>query len=234
MIFNNSPFEKGEHQYICDDIFKVRALFMKSNKYIPIPRGPSAAGRQIRRPLYFLLFFLLVPTQKICTEAYGNNMITIPKLGASFYDMPWLPHKKPWGLSHQWTIGVAFGQALSYEWWWMAETSLGFGYLANLNAPFISSFAGGAGVRYNFLFDDIRPFFNLSLHYVQFLGQAVKDIPLNLGWPIFVGFKPLLGLEWLFFSEMSIALEIAYGLYFNINEPFRRILHTGISYSLYF
>lgn len=176
-----------------------------------------------------VLFIYINP---LSAEAFGNNIISIPSVGLIFYDISWLPHHKPWGLKSQWMGGLAFGQALSYKWWWMAETALGLGKLNN--QALLSSFSGGAGVKYHLTLDDVRPYLGIKIHYLQFLGQGVKDIPLNLGWPIFVGLKPHLGLEWLFYAEMSLALDIAYGLYVNINEPFRRILYSSLSYALYF
>jgi hypothetical protein len=168
------------------------------------------------------------------SEAFGNTSLSIPRLGLSFYDLDALPHKKPWGLDYQWTVGTAFTQALNYRWWWVLETSFGFGKLSVQNRPYLSSFAGGAGLRFNIFEDDFRPHVGFMVHYLQFLGDGAKAMPLNLGWPIFVGLKPYMGLEWLFYSEMALLIDCGYGLYVNINEPFRRVLHTSLSFALYF
>lgn len=170
----------------------------------------------------------------LCAEAFGNTSITIPRLGMAFFDSPLLYHKKPWGLDHQWTVGTSFMQALNYRWWWVADTSIGFGTLTVAHKPFLATFTGGAGLRFDIFEGDFRPHITTSVHYLQFLGDGTRSIPLNLGWPIFVGLKPTVGMEWLFYSEMSLSIEGSYGFYVNINEPFRQALYAQAAFAIYF
>lgn len=167
-------------------------------------------------------------------EAFGNSSLMVPQVGMAFFDSPLLHHRKPWGLSHQWTVGTAFMQAINYRWWWLAETNLGFGKLTADSAPYIGSFLGGAGLRYNIFEGDFRPHVTTTVHYLQFFGDGTKAMPLNLGWPIFVGLRPTIGMEWLFYSEMALTLDGSYGFYININEPFRQVLFARASFSIYF
>ncbi len=167
-------------------------------------------------------------------EAFGNSSIAIPRLGMAFFDSPLLYHKKPWGLTPQWTIGTAFLQSINYRWWWIAETSFGFGKLTAEKSASIGSFAGGGGLRYNIFEGDFRPHLSVTLHYLHLLGENTRTIPLDLGWPIFVGLKPAIGLEWLFYSEMALLLEGSYALYVNVNEPFRQVLYAHAAYAIYF
>jgi hypothetical protein len=166
-------------------------------------------------------------------EAFGNSSLTIPRVGMAFFDAPVLYHKKPWGLNHQWTFGSSFMQALNYRWWWIVDTSLGLGKVSSNDAT-IGVFLGGAGLRFNVFEGDFRPHVSLTLHYLHFLGDGTRHLPLNLGWPIFVGLKPTMGLEWLFYSEMSLLIDGSYGLYVNINEPFRQVLFATAAFALYF
>ncbi len=92
----------------------------------------------------------------------------------------------------------------------------------------------GGGVRFNIFLDDFRPHTGIMLHYVHFLGDGAKLLPLKLDWPIFIGLKPYFGMEWLFYSEMALNFDFAYGLYVNIHEPFRHILYANASFALYF
>ncbi|HXW53698.1 MAG TPA: hypothetical protein VEL47_06305 [Myxococcota bacterium] len=189
------------------------------------------------RRLYFFLFIGLISLAWLAplrAGAFGNNSLTIPKVGVTFFDVPFLPHSRPWGIARQWTFGTSFMQAINYRWWWLAETNMGFGKLTAENAPYIGSFSGGAGIRYNIFQEDFRPHFGVVLHYLHLLGNGVKDMPLNLGWPIFVGLKPYFGLEWLFYSEMALSIDASYAMYVNINEPFRQVLHAGLSFAIYF
>lgn len=183
---------------------------------------------------HIVVIFMFISHTSSHGEAFGNTSVHIPKVGMSFYDISLMPHQKPWGINYQWTVGTSFMQALNYRWWWTLETSFGFGRLSEHQQSFISSFAGGAGIRFNIFQEDFRPHTGFLVHYVQFLGDGANHLPLNLGWPIFVGIKPYIGLEWLFYSEMALLIDVGYGLYVNINEPFRRILHTSMSFAIYF
>lgn len=167
-------------------------------------------------------------------EAFGNSSVAIPKIGMAFFDTPITFHEKPWGMDYQWTFGSSFMQAFNYRWWWTADVTMGFGRLSVENKPFLGSFMGGAGLRFNIFQDDFRPHFGLSIQYCHFLGAAARAIPLDLGWPIFVGLKPYFGMEWLFYSEMALAFDAAYGIYVNVNEPFRQIVQTNLSFAFYF
>lgn len=182
-----------------------------------------------------LIVIVFVSALPIMGEAFGNNAINIPKIGAAFFDDPISLNSRPWGIGHQWTFGTSYMQALNYRWWWLVDTNFAIGRL-NLREQnsFISAFMGGAGVRYNIFQDEFRPHTGLMLHYVHLMGDAAKHLPLNLGWPIFVGLKPYLGLEWLVGSEIALLLEAAYGLYVNINEPFRQILYANACIAIYF
>ncbi|HXW60864.1 MAG TPA: hypothetical protein VEK06_04935 [Myxococcota bacterium] len=168
-------------------------------------------------------------------EAFGNSAVFFPKFGMALFDKPITLHqKKPWGIPYQWMIGTAYMQAIDYRWWWVAETSFAMGHLSNNGSPFISSFMGGAGVRNNIFVDEFRPHTGIMIHYLQFFGDSVQKLPLNLGWPIFVGLKPYLGLEWLLGSEISLLFELAYALYINLNEPFRQVFYTQTALLIYF
>ena len=177
---------------------------------------------------------VLLSSGRANTEAFGNNSLSIPRVGMAFFDAPVLYHKKRWGLTHQWTVGTSFMQAINYRWWWFADASLGFGKLTVENEPNLISFAGGGGLRFNIFEGDFRPHVTLLLHYLHFLGDGTKSMPLNLGWPIFVGLKPVIGMEWLFYSEMALSLDGGYGFYVNINEPFRQVLYAQAAFAIYF
>lgn len=167
-------------------------------------------------------------------EAYGNSAVFFPKAGMAFFDKPVGMHKKPWGIPFMWTVGTAYMQALDYRWWWLVDTNFAMGKLSVEERPFISAFMGGAGVRQNILLEDFRPHWGLMIHYLQFFGDSTKFIPLDLGWPIFVGLKVSGGLEWLVASEMGLLAELGYALYINLNEPFRSVATTQIAWVIYF
>ena len=184
-----------------------------------------------------LIVILLTATslaRPIFCESFGNSTLSVPKIGMVFFDTGLKLHKNPWGVTDQWTVGTSYSQAIKYRWWWIADTQVGFGSLSTGDSENIATILGGAGVRFNIFVDDFRPHVGLMLHYLHFLGAAAKKIPLNIDWPIFVGFKPFLGIEWLFYSEMSLAIEGSYGFYLNINEPFRHAFYATVAYSFYF
>lgn len=184
------------------------------------------------KKLIALMFLFVLP---LFGEAFGNSIVVIPKVGTAFFDKPFSLQNKAWGISHQWTVGTSYMQALDYRWWWLVDTSFAMGSLSNPHAgAFLSSFMGGGGLRYNFMTNDIRPHAGFMLHYLQFFGDSVKKMPLDLGWPIFVGLKPFAGVEWIFASEIALLLELGYGLYINIYEPFRQVLYSHASLGIYF
>jgi hypothetical protein len=178
------------------------------------------------RGLLFLLVFMCLKTQ---AESFGNNAVLVPKAGVALFDSVLAPKQKLWGLTHQWTVGTTFMQAIDYRWWWMAETNAGF---SRPEMP-ITSFWGSAGLRFNIFDEDFRPHLIFALQYLQFFGLGSKKLDL-VGLPIFVGLRPGLGLEWLFYSEMSLSLDTYYGVYFNVNEPVRQAMTSNISFALYF
>lgn len=186
------------------------------------------------KQVVIILFFVLNSHYGLLGEAFGNNALTIPRIGAAFFDGPLSLNKKPWGLGHQWTFGTSYMHALNYRWWWLADTSFAIGPLSQAHLGFLSAFMGGAGIRYNILPDEFRPHVGLMIHYVHFLGENSKNLPLNLGWPIFVGLKPYIGLEWFIGSEIALLVEGGYGMYININEPFRQIYYANACAALYF
>ena len=168
------------------------------------------------------------------SEAFGNNALNIPKIGAAFFDSPFSFNTKPWGVAYQWTMGTSFMQAINYRWWWLIDTNFALGSMSFGKSNYLSSFMGGAGVRYNFLQENFRPYASLMVHYVHFLGATAKNLPLDLGLPIFVGLKPALGFEFSIGSEIALLIEAAYGLYININEPFRQIYYINSCLAVYF
>ncbi|MCA9507527.1 MAG: hypothetical protein KC505_03790 [Myxococcales bacterium] len=182
----------------------------------------------------FLIFTFMSLSSSVRCEAFGNNSLNIPHVGAIFFDSLFSEIQKPWGIGTQWSVGTSYKQALDYQWWWVVETTFASGTLSFDDEEFVSSFLGGAGVRYNFLYENLRPYSGVLLHYLQFLGNKAKNLPLNLDWPIFVGLKPHLGIEWLFYSEMALVLECAYALYFNIHESFKHALFSHVSFAFYF
>lgn len=185
--------------------------------------------------LFIVILFALNLTSPLMSEAFGNNSINIPKIGAAFFDAPLKLNAKPWGIAHQWTFGTSYMQALNYRWWWLVDTNFAIGrFNFEGTKSFLSAFMGGAGVRYNILQDDFRPHAGVTLHYVHLMGDASQKLPLNLGWPIFVGLRPFIGLEWLMGSELALIVEAAYGFYVNINEPFRHILYASSCLAIYF
>src|SRR6185437_15747012 len=115
----------------------------------------------------------------------------------ALFDKPFNWHKKPWGISCLWTVGTSFMQAIDYRWWWTVDSNFAMGTLSSEGRPFISAFTGGTGLRHNIFLEEFRPHLGLMINYLQFFGDSVKKMPLNLGWPIFVGLKPYVGLEWL-------------------------------------
>jgi len=187
--------------------------------------------------IFFLSLTLVLmsffSTPNFC-ESFGNSGVTIPKVGMAFFDTPLLVRKKDWGIKYQFTLGTSYAQALNYKWWWIAETSFAVGKMHVDDRPYLSSFMGGAGLRYSIFEGDFRPHLGAMIHYLHFMGQDVKKMPLNIEWPIWVGIKPFVGMEWLFYSEMAIILEGAYGIYLNINEPFRQVLYASASFVVYF
>lgn len=183
---------------------------------------------------FLAIIIVLLGFSPLNAEAFGNNAVFFPKSGVAFFDKPFLLHKKPWGLDYQWTVGTAFMQALDYRWWWIAEANFAMGHLNFDKKPFISAFMGGTGIRYNISLNEFRPHAGMLVHYLQFFGDSVDNLPLNLGLPIFAGLKPYFGLEWLIGSEMSLLIDIGYGFYININEPFRQVFYSDIAFVIYF
>lgn len=192
--------------------------------------GERQRGMKLER-LGIIFMLYCVP---IGAEAFGNSAVNIPNLGMVFFDAGLNLNQKPWGINHQWTVGASYKQAIDYRWWWVVDSAFGIGALADHDRLFLSSFMGGAGLAFNIFEEDFRPYTGLAIHYLHLLGNAVKNMPLDLGWPIFIGFKPYFGMEWLFYSEMSIVLEGAYGFYVNLSEPFRHLLYASIAFAFYF
>jgi hypothetical protein len=186
------------------------------------------------KQIFLVLLIVFMGHMTLKCEAFGNSNLSIPKIGTAFFDNPLSLNKKPWGLSHQWTFGTSFMHALNYRWWWLMDTNFAIGALSNKEQSSLSAFMGGAGLRYTFFQDDFRPFVGITVHYVHFLGANTRELPLNMGLPIFVGLKPSGGLEAFFASELSVLGEVAYGLYMNINEPFRHIYYLNLSLAFYF
>lgn len=192
----------------------------------------KAMERALFRWCYLGFLVLCLAHVPVRAEAFGNNALTIPKIGMSVFDtVPLNP--KPWGLGHQWVLGTSYMQAINYKWFWVIEASVGLGELTNAS-NFVGAFYGGTGLRLNIFDDDFRPHVGTTVHYVHFLGDGADALPLNLGWPIFIGLKPYMGMEWVFYSEMSLLIDVGYGLYVNINEPFRQILHASMAFAMYF
>lgn len=191
--------------------------------------------KKTRQFIWLLCLSLgLIKAASAHAEAFGNTALSIPRVGFAFFDVPFMTHSRPWGLAHQWTVGTSFMQAINYKWWWIIDSHMGFGNLTVDDKPFVASFAGGAGLRFNVFEEDFRPHTTLMVHYLQFIGDGQRAMPLNMGWPIFVGVRPLIGLEWLIFSEMALAFDGSYGFYVNINEPFRHVWYTSASFMVYF
>lgn len=185
--------------------------------------------------IIFLIYFLMIMALPSFSEAFGNSSVTIPKVGMVFYDSVFGKGlQKPWGLGSQWSIGTSFMSAFDYRWWWVVESSFAMGSLSQDKSSFLSSFMGGGGLRCNIFLNEFRPHSGLILHYLQFFGESAKMMPLNLDWPIFVGLKPYFGMEWLFYSEMALNVDVAYALYINIHEPFRHVLYANASFAFYF
>lgn len=178
-----------------------------------------------------LPYFLTIPVQ---AEAFGNYSVQIPSVSLAYFDTPFFPASRTWGVDSQWQIGTSFMSAIDYRWWWMVETSLGLGKLNVADNSTLAALQAGGGVKYYLSDNDVRPFLGLGLSYLHFLGASASKMPLNNSWPIWLGLKPTFGLEWLFHSEMSFLLEGAYGLYFNINESLRQNVGIKLAYAIYF
>jgi hypothetical protein len=189
---------------------------------------------QLLQILFFALALKLFLTLPIYGESFGNNSLSIPKLGVILFDAGPISHKKPWGIHHLWTFGTSYMQAINYNWWWMVETNFALGKLTTKKYHYLTAFLVSSGVRFNVLPSDFRPHLGLMVSYLHFLGNKKKSIPLNLDWPIFVGLKPVLGFEWLFYSEMALSIAASYCLYVNINEPFRHVFDTTLTFAIYF
>lgn len=184
--------------------------------------------------MFRIAIIALLMSSSLHAEAFGNSSFVVPKLGITWFDAPMLLHKKRWGLAPHYTIGSSFMQAINYRWWWVVETQVGLGKIIVPGKPYVGSFSGGAGVRFNIFEGDFRPHWGLLIHYLQFLGENTNMIPLDVGTPIFVGLKPFFGMEWLMYSEMSLSFDASIAVYVNLNEPFRRVVHAGLSYAFYF
>lgn len=179
-----------------------------------------------------ILFFLLsTPTHP---ETFGNLSVELPHFGLTMLDSSFVRHKKPWGIHNQWFLGTSLASAINYRFWWVADTSVGLGKMNRPNDPYLSSLQAGGGVKYFFADHDVRPHAQTSIHYLQFLGNNSRFLPLDTSWPIWVGPKLALGLEWSFVSEMSLNIEANYAFLLNINEPFRHTVSTKLSYMIYF
>lgn len=180
----------------------------------------------------FLITNLLI-SSSIFSEAFGNMAMSVPSFGVSFFDTPLTKHQKPWGITKDLSIGLSYYQAFDYRWWWLVRTDLGFGDLS-AEKKNVSSLKAGGGVRYNVSDEDFRPFLGVLLHYLHFLGENVSKMPLDTRFPMWVGLNPFLGIEWLFFSEMSLSASLGYGFYVNLSDPFRHAFYGHLSYALYF
>lgn len=181
----------------------------------------------------FKLLLLLIISNISLAESFGNNSFFIPKLGVAIFDTIGL-NKKPWGVGYQLSFGASYMHAIDYNWWWVTETSMSFGKIDQPHRPYLSTITGGTGVRFDLLSGDIRPNISLLVHYLHFLGNGVRYMPIKLDWPIFVGLKSVIGLEYFFYSELSLMMDMAHAIYLNINEPFRQALYASISFAVYF
>lgn len=187
--------------------------------------------KYIARPSLALMF---IWHGTVWAEAFGNSALFIPRLGLALLDDVPLSKSHPWGIDRQYSLGASFAQALDYRWWWLVETDVGFMKPSSGEAGGIATFSGGAGLKFNIFLDDFRPHVGAMVHYLHFMGDGIKFMPLNLSWPMFVGIKPFLGLEWLFYSEMALLLSTSYGLYLNVNEPLRQVLLLNMAFAIYF
>lgn len=180
------------------------------------------------------IIFIFGTLNQALSESFGNTMVGIPNLSLAFYDSSFIKHKKPWGLGLQYAAGMSFMSAIDYNWWWLLESDVGFGKMASADHKSISALHVGSGVRYHIFDEDIRPFLSLQLHYLHFLGEEAKNLPLGTSIPLWLGLKPTLGLEWLFFDEMALSFSVNYGFYVNLSEPFRHVSGLKLGYVIYF
>lgn len=183
--------------------------------------------------LRHLILWLLI-TLSGHTETFGNLGIELPHLGLTLLDSSFIHHKKPWGINNQWFLGTSLTSAINYRFFWVAETSIGLGKMNQPKDPYLSSLQAGGGIKYFFQENNLKPYTQVNVHYLQFLGEKSRLLPLDTSWPIWVGPKVCFGLEWSFFSEMALNIEANYAFLLNINEPFRHTISTKLAYMIYF
>lgn len=186
--------------------------------------------------MFFLWFFFKATGAITAHQAFGMNTVEVPLLGLSLFDASLFAHqKKPWGIQKVWGIGAAYGHTIDYHrLFWQAETQVAFGAFSHKEKYTASVLLVGAGIRYYFYDETIRPFIDIKLHYMQFLGPSRKYLALQTDWPLWLGLMPTLGISWLFKEEMALSWSVSLGFYAHISEPFRHIFDTKLSYVIYF
>lgn len=177
-----------------------------------------------------LLLILIFFSFYSFSEAFGNKIISLPNIGIDFIDSF---SKKELNISRQYNIGTSFSYALSYDWYFLSKTQIGFASLKN-HDDLLTSLKTFLGASYLFGISDVRFFSSILLGYWQFLGANAKKISNLKGWPILVGPRAEAGLEWIFIDEFSTKILTHGDIYININKIFTYALGLEISFSMYF
>lgn len=175
--------------------------------------------------IYYILLVLNL-NNTLHGEAFGNTAISFPVSGLSILD-PINFSQKKWEIDYQYLLGAKVSFAIDYNWWWFTHTLIGAGKLKDTEVLF--SINAGSGLKFCKAQDNFRPYASTSLDYLQFLK---KDF-FNLTYPIWLGPKFSLGLEWIFYDEMSFSIQTDYALLINIKYPFRNLVNVIAELTLY-
>jgi hypothetical protein len=195
---------------------------------------------RIRPVTLLLLLWALCLADGAFAQYFARNSVQLPSLGWMAMDSTFgFANKVQWGMNDQVQIGTGFARDLvDLKLWWVSESAVGFGQV-NLPGVPTSRIAvtvqGSTGLKYNFYTERWRPFAGFMLEVFQvFNSQAEAYFPYVLATPTWAAFRPMVGLEWIFESDMSLELQTGYILLLNFEDPVRHSFMVRAAYRIYF
>ena len=190
--------------------------------------------------VFWLIAALGVAAPEAMAQYFSRNSVQLPSVGWLAMDSSFgAVNDVKWGLNDQFQIGTGYARDLvDLKLWWLNETALGFGNVNLPGAPssrVAVSFHGATGFKYNFRTERWRPFVGLMFEILQiFNTHARSEFLFELATPTWGGFRPMLGLEWIFSNDMSVEAEAGYILLMNFEDPVRHSAMGRFAYRIYF
>lgn len=190
--------------------------------------------------VFGLIAALGVASSGLHAQYFSRNSVQLPSVGWMAMDSSFgAVNDVKWGINDQFQIGSGYARDLvDLKLWWLNETALGFGHVNLPGAPssrVAVSFHGATGLKYNFRTERWRPFVGLMFEILQiFNTQARSEFLFELATPTWGGFRPMLGLEWIFSNDMSVEAEAGYILLMNFEDPIRHSAMARFAYRIYF